>query len=77
MAKRASNENNGETQRTDQSYQDVVSAIKDLTHEVSLLREAYEGEVRSKRSKAALNNISKYGTNVRPNINSIYPKKVP
>lgn len=77
MAKRTSNENHGETQRADQGYQDVVTAIKDLTHEISLLREAYEGEVRSRKSKAALNNISKFGSNVRPNINSIYSKKVP
>lgn len=76
MAKRERNENYGKAQRTDQGYKDVVIAIKNLTQEVSLLREAYESEIQSKKSKAALNNISKYGSNVRPNITSIYPKKV-
>jgi hypothetical protein len=77
MAKRTSDADHGKTQRADTGIEDVVSAIKDLTNEVALMRQAYESNVSRARSATAMNNLAKYGSGVKPNINSIYPKRLP
>ena len=77
MAKRTSDADHGEAQRANTGIEDVVSAIKALTNEVALMRQAYEANVNRARSATAMNNLSKYGSGVKPNINSIYPKRLP
>lgn len=75
MAERASDAHNGEAQRTNKSIQDVVGAVNALTKEICLLRKSYEAHISSEKSAKAMTSISKFGSNIKPNVNSLLSSK--